>query len=474
MDFADDIDKYKRMVNAFFDDLLTGPSPLRIPVAGASLHRPVNIAGNQPFSGLAHLILSSRVISAEVFSGQKVADPRWATREYAEEMGWAPKGRRADQRLVHLEYFEASTLYNEQAQVVFDEQGLRMIQFNLFDFPKTYNFEVFNAGNLRMTEAGQGILPFEDHRSDPVGRAKAIIAGSYVNLLKGHADELPEYVISGDCIGLPESWARTEDEYYSRILRELIRCQQQREFGWGTADEATAIEMDMRVAIANLLIDQELGLSTYPIADWHDLALWQRHVKADPYALVRAWDEAEKLKDRVLSRELELGLRLDKKDRYAVHSFRPSPASDSQLYSVAPEYSLFASSSLSVYSSRDAAIAEVKARNEGQVLEPRLRAEGIYLKIAWEDEECVKSLGAAYDEKNKSWFVSPGTDLNKFGPWLPIKENIAEALSDQQMVASWLRLRLWKSQSMETSEMPVDEIIDLAAGASVLKNPDCQ
>lgn len=41
-----------------------------------------------------------------------------------------------------------------------------------------------------------------------------------------------------------------------------------------------------------------------------------------------------------------------------------------------------------------------------------------YLNCPFKDKEIVKSLGARWDAKNKSWYVLDGEDLSKFKKWL--------------------------------------------------------
>jgi phage/plasmid primase-like uncharacterized protein len=146
---------------------------------------------------------------------------------------------------------------------------------------------------------------------------------------------------------------------------------------------------ELRAEIASWMLCQDLGLDFKPENSASYVSFWLKSLKEDPYEIVRACRDAERIKKYVLG--LELG----------------------QTQTV----------------STDAALASEAARaTAGQ--SGNLATIKVYLDVPFREKDQAKELGATWDNGAKKWCARPGADLDKLAKWLPQAE-AARAVPDR-------------------------------------------
>ena len=186
------------------------------------------------------------------------------------------------------------------------------------------------------------------------------------------------------------------DKYYATALHELGHWTGEekrlnREFG-PFGSEKYARE-ELRAEIASWMLGQEIGIGHDPGQHAAYVQSWIQALKEDPYEIVRACRDAEKIKEYVFDLERKKALQQEAPEQ-----------------TVQPEKTAQRGKSLE----KDERIAAM-----GVPTTPA--TEKTFLAVPYKEKERAKKFGAKWDKDNKLWYAPEGTDLTPLAVWMPEK-----------------------------------------------------
>ncbi len=310
------------------------------------------------------------------------ADPRWLTFKQAQEQGMRVKKDSKAKRIVFWQWTKEETVKDEDGKPVLDENGDEQKETVQLQRPTIHSYAVFHASQL--TKDGKDIPPYKPDKPqwNPDERAEAILKNANVEILHDQRDRA-FYRPSTDSIHLPlkENFPDS-GAYYSTALHELAHATKNPErlnrnegksAPFGTEEYARE---ELRAEIASLMLAAEIGLPHDPGEHMSYVGSWIKMLEQDPYEIVRATRDAEKIKEYIMGLEQEV----EKK------------------------------------------AAKVSQVPNSEKSEGNIAQEVTMLNVAFKDKEAAKALGARWDRKEKSWYVPAGTDLDTVAKWLPSQE----------------------------------------------------
>ena len=377
--------------------LAEGVAPWQKAWKAGEYHAPFNPVSGTIYRGVNRLMLSALGL----------ADPRWMTFKQAQEKGWRVKSGSKARQIEFWQWTEEVDKVDEDGRIVYGPDGQPEKETVQLDRPRTYYFSVFNASQLE-TEDREPIPPYKAPPLEwnPHEKAEAILDKSGASIFHDQSDKA-FYSPTRDEIHLPyrENFAHAGD-YYNTALHELGHwaCSKRRlGFEGGLFGSELYAKEELMVEIASWMICQDLGLDFQPESSAAYVGHWIQFIKDDPYEIVRACRDAERIKKYML--DLELGLKNDE----------PFVFTDSN------------------------EAANIPA-DQSASPEPQTAAEAIYLKVPYREKNQAKALGAKWDAKAKLWMAPAGTDLNKLRQWMPEREPApAQAVTPEAEFADVLR-----------------------------------
>ena len=173
--------------------------------------------------------------------------------------------------------------------------------------PRLHVYSVFHASQLQ-TRDGEDIPPYEPQELawDPFDRGEAMLMNSGASISHDQHDRA-FYRLDTDEIHLPpREHFPDAGNYYSTALHELGHWsgnadRMNRTFG-PHGSELYAKE-ELRAEIASWMLNQELGLPHQPDQHVSYVDSWVSVLQKDPYEIMRACRDAEKIKEYIMGME---------------------------------------------------------------------------------------------------------------------------------------------------------------------------
>ncbi|CCO24042.1 zincin-like metallopeptidase domain-containing protein [Maridesulfovibrio hydrothermalis] len=363
---------YESFAEKIIKKLEEGTAPWQRPWKAGEYQPPFNPVSGVVYSGVNQVMLSADGLN----------DPRYMTYKQAASKGWQVKKGARSEKIVFWSSGRPELIKDKEGKPVLDEEG--KLQFENVPFPKPVlrYASVFHASQI------DGIPEWDGREIswNPDDRAEAILENSGANITHDQRDRA-FYSSSSDDIYLPPHAAfDSSDKYYSTALHELghwtgHESRLDREFG-PRGSELYARE-ELRAEIASWMVSSEIGLSHNPEQHLSYVKSWIKALKEEPYEIVRACRDADKIKKYTLAFEKQRSMEESKEQ--GMNMSAPDKAKLEQresMYGV-PE--------------------------NGKT----------YLKVPFSEKEEAKKHGAKWDKDQKMWFAPEGADLDKLSPWLP-------------------------------------------------------
>ncbi len=365
----------RQVAEEFLANMKTADSPLFLNRPARVISPPINPASGKPFSGLNRLLLSL------VREG---SDPRWLTKNQAEGLGYSPREEAKPKKLVLWQHERVEDVMDQDGKPRLDGEGRPMKQTVRLERPILSHYQVFPARDLQNAE-GQAFPAYASAppEREPLDRATDILANSGV-VIKTSSPGTATYDPREDALRLPPRELTPDQTYMALAVRSLVerevyrqnkaKDQEAQKNGNRPDDGEKEVMQSLTLAIAALMVAQDLGLHSLPKAEPYTVHTWRKQVEKNPDLLFQAAARAEKVRGRVTA--LELG----------------------------PEQ------------------AKASASKSAEKETPELCGEKVYLDVSWEEKDKAKALGATWDMKVKAWCARPGTDLKPLGNWIPDSE----------------------------------------------------
>lgn len=436
-----------------------GTEPFVKPWAGGLYHLPRNPASGTTYQGVNRLMLSRH----------GYADPRWVTLKQANEEGyWVQKGQKS-QPIVYWQWDKNIPVLDAQGKPVLGEDGKPLKETVQLERPRQRYYSVFHMsqldGDIPPFDPGSEIPAWDRHE-----RAAAILKGSGA-VIKHDQRDRAFYRGSSDDIHLPPLGNfDSADKYYATALHELMHwsghaSRLNREKGpFGSEQYARE---ELRAEIASWMLGLELGIGHDPGQHLSYVGSWIKVLKEDPYEIVRACRDAEKMKEYVLAMEhkLELG-----KDQEAASPNLSLPdgwsesrpgglatnkdpvnggmvdmvmLSDPEEWFVIPnDDGLLGQFKDKFFSSRAEVFTALKhaVEQSRDGVAPSIASEKTFLHVPFEEKDQARAAGAKWDADAKKWFAPEGADLARLQAWRTAKApEPVQAMDPRQEFAQALR-----------------------------------
>jgi phage/plasmid primase-like uncharacterized protein len=242
-------------------------------------------------------------------------------------------------------------------------------------------------------------------------KAEAILANSGA-AIKHNQRNRAFYSLRQDEICMPaKDHFPSAEDYYATALHELghwtgHESRLNREFG-PFGSEVYARE-ELRAEIGSWMLGMDLGTGHDPSQHLSYVDNWIEVLEKDPFEIVRACRDAERIKHYIL------GLEQKKEAEHVQTQEEPREREDH----------------------REAAMGPPPASNQAS----RPAAERTFLAVPYRQKNQAKAAGAKWDPKAKLWYAPEGADLDKLKTWLPDKApEPAHTLSPQAEFAQALK-----------------------------------
>ena len=375
------------------EELKNGTAPWQKPWKAGECTRSLNPVTGTVYKGVNTVMLARH----------GYADPRWMTMKQANDQEWRVKKGSKAQQVVFWQWTDRKAVLDDAGQPVKDEKGEEKKENVQLERPRLHVFSVFHVSQLQTLD-GQDLPAYEPPELgwDPIERGEEILRDSGAAITHDQSDRA-FYRIATDDIHLPPRENFPEaGNYYSTALHELSHwtgheSRMGREFG-PHGSEVYAKE-ELRAEIASWMINQELGLPHQPDQHVSYVDSWVSVLQKDPYEIMRACRDAEKIKEYVMNLQQELTV--------------PQPEAGIVMASETPEVQQSAATLSPEVAPADQVVAETKT----------------FLSVPYKEKNQAKNAGAKWDRETKLWYVPEGAPLTALAAWLPEKESAVAASS---------------------------------------------
>lgn len=369
---------HEEFAEKIIEDLKRGVAPWQKPWRPGELHAPLNPVSGTVYSGINRVMLSRK----------RFDDPRWMTLRQANAINCRVRKGEKSQPIVYWQFSKEEAARDDDGKPVLDVDGNQVMEKVELTRPIVRFSSVFHVSQL------EGSIPPLDPSKvrldwDPNKKAETILENSAA-VIKHNQRDRAFYNPREDEICLPPlDHFPSADGYYATALHELghwtgHETRMGREFG-PFGSELYARE-ELRAEIASWMLGQDMGIGYDPGQHLSYVDSWIKVLEKDPYEIVRACRDAEKIKQYVLTMEKMQDL----------NQGVSAPAH-------APEAS----------------------RDPGASQEPS--SGKIFLAVPFREKNLARAAGAKWDAEAKLWFAPPGADMQKLKSWLPRKEALTPA-----------------------------------------------
>lgn len=375
-----------------------GTAPWQKPWKGGELDIPHNDASGTAYNGINRIILSW--LSAMKYEGES----RYMTLPQANEKGYRVKKGEHGQTVVYWQFHEEKENLDNGIPIL-GADGKPEKERVPLERPRVKYWRVFNVSQLQHGENGSPYPAKEDNRPrfswNPEEKAEAILrnSGAHIEHKKGAR---AYYRPSQDIIVLPEKEQFPDPAgYYGTALHELghwtgHESRLHRDFHGGFGSPAYARE-ELRAEIASWMLSQDLGIAHDPGQHAAYVDSWIQDLKKDPYEIVRAARDAERIKEFVMELDLQQKQEQQKKE----------PLERKEEVGLG-------------------AIAPAQGNQKESLPAPEQAKVDTWLSVPYQEKEAAKKAGARWDRQKSLWYAPAGTDLTPLKKWLPVKQVVSE------------------------------------------------
>lgn len=278
-------------------DLKRGISVFQKPDNSMNSAMPFNLESGNHYSGAAALTLLM----------QRRDDPRWATFNQANRNRTAVLPEMTGTFISFPSSYAIRKMVDDKGEPVLRDNGSQRTEKVRLKEPELVEAKVFNGEQLRKLPKWEK----ESQLVSPAERAEAILDNSKVAIEHGGDDML--YDRQSDTIVIPEKeqFANPE-QYFAEALHQLahrtaaLELNQSQE---NAVDQPANSKLELRTNLASLFLSKELNLP-YEL-NYHVgyVNSWAQILKDDPAELFKAADDAQKISDRVMGFEQQIGQR---------------------------------------------------------------------------------------------------------------------------------------------------------------------
>ena len=293
---------HQRVAEECIEALENGTAPwIRPWEPGEMPGPPVNAMTGKPYRGINRIRLTMQK------GGD--ADPRWCTYKQAQELGAQVKKGSKGTTVQYWKFRDEQVLKDEQGKPLLDENGQRRYTVTELERPRVFFSTVFHASQIDnlppLPERGPEPQPeWERHEM-----AERLLAASNAAIFHDQRDRA-FYRLSSDEIHLPpQAQFASPDKYYATALHELghwtgHESRLSRDLGHPFGSEKYARE-ELRAELASYMLGSDLGIGHDPGQHHAYVASWIQTLKEDPREIIRAAQDAERIREYVLGLERE-------------------------------------------------------------------------------------------------------------------------------------------------------------------------
>lgn len=278
-------------------DLKRGISVFQKPDNSMNSAMPFNLESGNHYSGAAALTLLM----------QRRDDPRWATFNQANRNRTAVLPEMTGTFISFPSSYAIRKMVDDKGEPVLRDNGSQRTEKVRLKEPELVEAKVFNGEQLRKLPKWEK----ESQLVSPAERAEAILDNSKVAIEHGGDDML--YDRQSDTIVIPEKeqFANPE-QYFAEALHQLAHRTAALELNQSqekSVDQPANSKLELRTNLASLFLSKELNLP-YEL-NYHVgyVNSWAQILKDDPAELFKAADDAQKISDRVMGFEQQIGQR---------------------------------------------------------------------------------------------------------------------------------------------------------------------
>ncbi len=278
-------------------DLKRGISVFQKPDNSMNSAMPFNLESGNHYSGAAALTLLM----------QRRDDPRWATFNQANRNRTAVLPEMTGTFISFPSSYAIRKMVDDKGEPVLRDNGSQRTEKVRLKEPELVEAKVFNGEQLRKLPKWEK----ESQLVSPAERAEAILDNSKVAIEHGGDDML--YDRQSDTIVIPEKeqFANPE-QYFAEALHQLAHRTAALELNQSqekSVDQPANSKLELRTNLASLFLSKELNLP-YDL-NYHVgyVNSWAQILKDDPAELFKAADDAQKISDRVMGFEQQIGQR---------------------------------------------------------------------------------------------------------------------------------------------------------------------
>lgn len=390
---------HEEFAEKIIEDLRRGVAPWQKPWRPGEVFPPMNPVSGTVYSGINRVMLSRYGFD----------DPRWMTLRQANTLdSRVRKGEKAE-TIVYWQFSKEEAARDDDGKPVLDGEGNQVMEKVELTRPIVRFSSVFHvsqlAGEIPPLDKSSLVLPW-----NPNEKAEAILDNSGA-VIKHNQRNRAFYSPHADEICLPpKDHFIAQDAYYATALHELGHwtghvSRLAREFG-PFGSEVYARE-ELRAEIASWMFGQDLGIGHDPGQHLAYVDSWIKALEKDPFEIVRACRDAEKIKHYVITMEQKQEHRQDM-----------AQVRGEEVAARAP---------LGVQSSEQEAIREPADQK-------------VFLAVPYREKGRAKAAGAKWNPEAKLWYAPEGADMAKLKAWLPEKTpEVAPTMPPQAEFAQALK-----------------------------------
>lgn len=283
----------EQVTNKLIEQLEQGTAPWQKPWQATAMvgGMPMNPTTGNRYKGFNALQLMS----------EGYDDPRWMTFKQAQNAGAMVKKGEKGTPIQHWRFTEQRDKTDAQGNPVIGENGKPEKILVKLDRPKVSTAVVFNAQQI------EGLPPLEIKPLgwNPAEKAEQLLQASGADIRHDQSDAA-FYRPATDRIHLPPKQAfDSPEKYYATALHELGHwtghaSRLDRDLAHPFGSQGYAKE-ELRAEIASMMIGQELGIGHDPGQHAAYVGSWIKALKEDPTEIMRAAQDAEKIRDMLIN-----------------------------------------------------------------------------------------------------------------------------------------------------------------------------
>lgn len=402
-----------------------GTAPWQKPWKGGDLSAaPHNDANGTRYSGINRIMLSW--LSMSKYGGES----RYMTLPQANELGYRVKKGEHGQSVVYWQFTKEQDKRDENGAPVLGPDGQPEKENVRLERPIAKYWRVFNVSQLQSAENGAPYPALDDNTPrfswNPEEKAEAILTASGANI-EHQKGNRAFYRASEDKIVLPEREQFPDAAgYYDTALHELghwtgheSRLNRNVRNPFGSPEYARE---ELRAEIASWMMGQDLGIAHDPGQHAAYVENWIQALKNDPYEIVRAASDAERIKEYVMGLDREQKHALADEEALGKLESGQESSLDNLAYfqrdSKPQQEDLANNRTPEAEPSRDVPKAPAPARETAKDV--------TWLTVPYSEKNAAKKAGARWDPAKTLWYAPAGADLTPLKQWLPEKAPVPE------------------------------------------------